>query len=123
SVLSIRIETPEKPYQHASITATILATVSTAGVRLSKPIERNGKNQTAVPTKKQTKKSSAAERCSSCAARNPATRNGGQRLIPVKNPSASAPDRRPLGASPIRTSLPASFAAAQRLCGQPTAYT
>ena len=97
------METPENPYQQANITATIRATATTAGVRCTRPMERNGRNQTAVPTKKQIKKISAAQRCSSCAARTPATRNGGQRLIPVKNPSASAPDLIGRDASPIRT--------------------
>ena len=99
------METPENPYQHASRTATIRATVTTAGVRCTKPMERNGRNHTAVPTKKQTKKSSAADKCSSCAARTPATRNGGQRLIPSQKSQRQR--TRPHAAAAARRSAPA----------------
>ncbi len=97
------METPENMYQQASKTATMRATVTTAGVRRTNPRERKGRNQTAVPAKKKRKKTSDADRWGSCAARTPATRNGGQRLAPVRNPSARAPESSGRGASPICT--------------------
>src|SRR5208337_3036637 len=117
------MEIPENPYQTASRSATMRATATTAGVRLRNPKDRNGKNQTAVPAKKQEKNKSAADRWASCAARTPATRKGGQRLIPVRNPRASAPERFATGASPICTRLAVVFATTHRRCGHPAAYT
>ena len=117
------MENPEIPYQHASKTATIRATVTTAGVRCTNPMERNGKNHTAVPTKKQTKKSSAAGKCSSCAARTPPAPPP---AAPQSSPSARIARCLPARSQPARSThavstTPPATPPLRKLCTPPAA--
>src|SRR5271165_7040176 len=95
------------------------ATVVTPSSRRIQPIPANGTNQTDVPRKNMAKKRRAAAMLGASAARTPAATNGGQRLTPVRKPSAAAPGRgRPAGAPIVTNSEPAQERAQLR----PTEY-
>src|SRR4051812_5831552 len=67
------------------------ATVISASLRTTQPNPANGTNQIEVPAKNTPKKTNAPVKLPNCAARIPATTNGGQKFNPVKNPSIATP--------------------------------
>src|SRR5208337_421092 len=85
-------------------TIAILATEVTASLRATQPRPTKGTNQTEVPTKNTAKKSRAAATLPNSAALTPAATNGGQRLKPVRKPSAAAPGTPRFLVTPMLTS-------------------